>query len=199
MAKSASTKPYVYIIESLELQDEEDGHFEGEVISKILNFSEIEHKYRYIRTKSELEHFLEEFKKLRYRYLHISCHGTKDAIYTTLDKIRFDELALMVGDKLDKKRLFLSSCLSTNKDLAKNIFPVSECYSIIGPNKSINMDDAAIFWASFYQLIFKQSLRRMKHYRIEDLLKNLKELHQVPLKYYSSSASTQKGWREVEI
>lgn len=48
MPKSTSTHPNLYIIESLELDDERDGHFEGEVISKILNSYQIEHKYQWL-------------------------------------------------------------------------------------------------------------------------------------------------------
>jgi hypothetical protein len=50
MTEFEKTKPYVFIIESLEFKDEEKGYFEGEIISKILNLSEIEHEYYYIRT-----------------------------------------------------------------------------------------------------------------------------------------------------
>jgi len=196
MTESEKTKPYVFIIESLEFEDEENGHFEGEIISKILNLSKIEHKYYYIRTKSELTYLLDEFVNLNYRYLHISCHGSRNSISMTLENIKFKELGLLLGDKLDRKRLFLSSCLSTNKNLAKEILSISDCFSIIGPDKKINLDDAAIFWSSFYHVMFKQNPRAMKKDNIKKVLKELKTLFKIPLKYYSLSKSNKKGWKE---
>jgi hypothetical protein len=128
MTEFEKTKPYVFIIESLEFKDEEKGYFEGEIISKILNLSQIEHKYYYIRTKMEFEYLLEEFVKSNYRYLHISCHGSKKSISMTLEEIKFNDLGLLIGDKLDRKRLFLSSCLSTNENLASVILSISDCF-----------------------------------------------------------------------
>lgn len=199
MTEFEKTKPYVFIIESLEFNDEEKGYFEGEVISKILNLSQIEHKYYYIRTKSEFKYLLDEFVKLNYRYLHISCHGSKKSISMTLDEIKFKELGLLIGDKLDRKRLFLSSCLSTNEDLASEILSISDCFSIIGPDKKIYMDDAAIFWSSFYQVMFKQNPKAMKRENLEKVLKDLKSLFKIPLKYYSTSKSNENGWKEVKL
>ncbi|HAD79226.1 MAG TPA: hypothetical protein DCF99_07205, partial [Flavobacteriaceae bacterium] len=192
------TKPFVFIIESLEFEDEENKSFEGEIISKILNLSQIEHKYYYIRTKAEFEYLLQEFVELNYRYLHISCHGSKNSISTTLDNINFKDLALILGDKLDRKRLFLSSCLSTNEKLADELLPITECFSIIGPDKKIYMDDAAIFWSSFYQVMFKKNPNAMNRENLESVLKDLKKLFKIPLRYFSTSKST-KGWKEVKI
>jgi hypothetical protein len=193
------TKPYVFIIESLEFDDEENQYFEGEIISKILNLSNIEHKYYYVRTRAEIVHLLDEFVRLNYRYLHISCHGSKNSISTTLDTIKFEELSIIIADKLDRKRLFLSSCLSTNDNLANCILSISDCFSIIGPDKKIYMDDAAIFWASFYQIMFKRNPNAMKRENLESLLKELKSLFKIPIKYYSTSQSSKKGWKEVKI
>jgi hypothetical protein len=199
MTEFEKTKPYVFIIESLEFKDEEKGYFEGEIISKILNLSQIEHKYYYIRTKMEFDYLLEEFVKSNYRYLHISCHGSKKSISMTLEEIKFNDLGLLIGDKLDRKRLFLSSCLSTNENLASVILSISDCFSIIGPDKQIYMDDAAIFWSSFYQVMFKQNPKAMKRENLEMVLKDLKSLFKISLKYYSTSKSNNKGWKEVTL
>lgn len=199
MTEFEKTKPYVFIIESLEFEDEEKKYFEGEIISRILNLSQIEHKYYYIRTRAEFEYLLDEFVNLNYRYLHISCHGNRDSIFTTFDEIKFKDLALILGDKLDRKRLFLSSCLSTNQKLANEILPISDCFSIIGPDKKIYMDDAAIFWSSFYQVMFKKNPNAMNRENLESVLKDLKKLFKIPLRYFSTSKSSPKGWKEVRI
>jgi hypothetical protein len=199
MTEFEKTKPYVFIIESLDFEDEENKYFEGEIISKILNLSQIEHKYYYIRTKKEFEYLLQEFVELNYRYLHLSCHGSKNSIFTTLDEISFKHLALVLGDKLDRKRLFISSCSSTNSDLADAVLSISDCFSIIGPDKSIYMDDAAIFWSSFYQVMFKKNSKAMNRENLQSVLKDLKKLFKIPLRYFSASNSSQKGWKEVKI
>jgi hypothetical protein len=58
---------------------------------------------------------------------------------------------------LKEKRLFVSACSAVNDDLAKEIIPNSRCYSLIGPRKDIRFHDAAIIWASFYHLNFKEN------------------------------------------
>ena len=66
----------VFVIESLEFDDEKENRFEGKFLSQILNMSGIESAYYYIRTRRELERILEIFEESEYRYLHFSCHGT---------------------------------------------------------------------------------------------------------------------------
>lgn len=198
MTEFEKTDPYVFILESLDFEDEKRGSFEGEIISQILSMSNIKHKYFYIRTRREFEHFIDEFAKSNYRYLHISCHGSTDKISTTLDDISFQDLSIILGDKLDRKRLFLSSCLSTNESLAEAIFPTSDCISIVGPNKEINMDDAAIFWSSFYQKMFKENIKYMKNEKVKETIKYLKEFLNIPISYFASTNS-EKGWRESNL
>lgn len=189
------TIPNVFIIESLEFADEENCFFEGEIISKILNFSNIKHQYHYVRTKAEFEHFIQVFKESGYRYLHISCHGNKNEICTTIDSIPLQELSFILEGVLDKKRLFLSACSSTNDSLADSIFELTECYSVIGPSEDINMDDAAIFWASFYQLMFKKNNKAMKRGILLATITDLSKIHQIPIRYYSNSKSAKKAWK----
>jgi hypothetical protein len=193
------TKPGVFIIESLRFDDEERNYFEGEVISKILNFSDIPHEYHYIRTVAEFEHFIGKFQESGYRYLHISCHGNADCIATTLDTVPFNKLSIMLAPVLDKKRLFVSACSATNDRLASEIFGVTECNSIIGPHKDINMDDAVIFWSSFYSLMFKKNNLAMKRDILEETIKNLSKLHEIPISYYTISRSSDSGWKKVEL
>ena len=49
-----------------------------------------------------------------------------------------------------------------NQSLANEIIPKSQCYSILGPSIKIDFDDAAIFWTSFYHLMFKHNPKVMK-------------------------------------
>jgi hypothetical protein len=197
--ENEKTVPNVFIIESLGFEDEKDGLYEGEIISKILNFSDIKHQYFYIRTKQEFKHVIGLFEESNYRYLHISCHGNKNAISTTLDIIEFNELALILENVLDRKRLFISACSSVNQNLADKLLSVSECFSVIGPNKKINMGDAAIFWAAFYQLMFKNNRSAMKRDGLENTLKKLNNVYNLPLKYFATSENSMVGWKEVKL
>lgn len=193
------TQPKVFIIESLRFKDEKKDLFEGKVISKILNFADIGCKYYYVRTKKEFEHVIGIFRKSKYRYLHISCHGDRNGIETTLDEISFQELGLIIQGALDKKRLFISACSVMNKNLAKEILPLTECYSIIGPSRDIYMDDAVIFWSSFYQLIFKKNPKRIIKSTLEKTLIKLIDTFEFPIKYYSNSKNSKSGWKEVNL
>ena len=198
MSETDSTHPYVFIIESVELEDEGNGHFEGEVISKILTFSNIEHQYHYIRTATEFRHFISVFQQSNYRYLHIACHGNEEFLAMTLEDIDFKELGLILQPVLDKKRLFISACAATNDKFANEIFGVTECYSLIGPKEKPNMNDSAIFWSSFYHLMFKESEDVMKRDVLKMHLGTLSLLYKIPIKYYTNNGSKQ-GWRILDV
>src|SRR3989304_10564053 len=185
--------PQVFIIESLRFNDEEKGFFEGRILSDILRLNGKKSKYYYIRTRAELEKVVDIFRKTTYRYLHISCHGNRGAMFTTLDEIPFSELGSILNSCLRDRRLFFSACELVNKKLAREILPKSGAFSIIGPSSSVRFSDAAILWASFYHLMFKSNEQAMKR---KDLLRNLKKLTRlfgVTLNYYSKSRSDQRG------
>ena|ERR1041384_838311 len=196
---SSLTEPKVFIIESLKFKDESNNYYEGQLISKILTMSDIKHKYFYFRTEKELKALLSKFYDLNYRYLHISCHGNSTSIATTLDNIPFSKLAKLLETNLYKKRLFLSACLSANKNLANAIFKTTGCYSLIGSDEKINIDDAAIFWASFYQLMFKKNTKAMKRDDIIPTLKKLVNVHELPIKYFTAKQKSKTGWEEVKL
>lgn len=198
MSSKNKTKPSVFIIESLKFEDEEKDNFEGQIISRILKMSGIEHKYFYIRTGNELQVLLEKFCALNYRYLHISCHGNSELICTTLDEIRFAPLAELLDNNLYQKRLFLSACLSANEQLADAVFKRTGCYSLIGSHKKIRIDDAAIFWASFYQRMFRQNPRAMKLDVIKPTLQQLVDVHKVPIRYFTTKKN-KRGWEEIKL
>jgi len=155
------SKPEVYIIESLGLDDE--AHLkEGEIISRTLKLSGKMPIYRYIRTTKELEYFTNDFVKSNYRYLHISSHGNNNLISLTFNNLDNNGFARIVANALNRKRLFLSSCGATTVELASKIFEGGTCVSIAGPARAIYFDDAAIFWSAFYHLMFKKEANRMR-------------------------------------
>ena len=158
---SSRTTPEVYIIETLDVADEEHRR-EGEVITRVLSMAGKSPRYRYVRTAKELTHFAKDFAESEYRYLHISCHGNVGLFGLTLDDLSDVEFANIIGPHLDERRLFLSTCLATTADFAQLIFDRSSCFSVSGPVGSIDFTDAALFWSTFYHLMFKSSSVLMK-------------------------------------
>lgn len=193
------TKPEVFIIESLSFGDENENLYEGKIISQIIHLSDKESIYYYIRTKSELEEVLQLFWDSEYRYLHISCHGNRTSMSTTLDTIPFEELSELLEPCLEGRRLFLSACSMTNRNLAKAVIPSSECLSIIGPARTVNFNNAAILWSSFYHLMFRDNSKAMKSSTILQNLKNVAQMYKVPLNYYSKSTKRKLGYQHKRI
>ncbi len=181
--------PNVFIIESLNFNDEKNDRFEGKILSQILHLGGKKSIYYYIRTKKELEKVLEIFDKSEFRYLHISCHGSETSLSTTLDNLSFSGLAALLKPHLNDKRLFVSACSAVNDDLAKVIIPHSDCISLIGPKNDIGFHDAAIIWASFYHLIFKKDPDAMKRKNILPILKNVANTFDISLNYFSNATS----------
>ena len=171
MAKGQQkTKSNVCIVESLDFMDE-DARREGEIISRTLKMSGKRPYYVYIRSRDELEAFAKEFGKSEYRYLHISCHGGKGAFYTTLNKIDALDLARILAPHVNHRRVFLSACLAAKSKFAHALMNESECYSVVAPVGAVYFDDAAIFWTSFYHLMFKENPVSMKNAVMKDTLK----------------------------
>ena len=71
------SEPNIFIIESLELENEDQNLLEGHRLKEMLALSDKQCKYYYLRTEREFREILKEFKKSNFRYLHLSCHGDK--------------------------------------------------------------------------------------------------------------------------
>ncbi|RLG05640.1 MAG: hypothetical protein DRN61_00010 [Thaumarchaeota archaeon] len=194
---SKYTKAEVFIIESLEFDDEKNNRFEGKFLSQILHLGGKKPKYYYVRTKKELKKVLELFEKSAYRYLHLSCHGSETSISTTLDSISFKQLKELMGSYLRKKRLFISACSAVNEKLAKYLIPSSGCLSIIGPVADVEFRDAAIIYASFYHLMFKKSPSKMTRREIKSILLKVADIFEISLNYFS--ISKKYGFKGIQI
>jgi hypothetical protein len=188
------SRPEVFIIESLDIEDEKNKLFEGRIISQVLHLSGKRSIYYYIRTKAEFKIILEEFKKSSYRYLHLSCHANKNAMYTTIDRIDFAELGRLLCPVLGNRRLFLSACSMANNNLAQLILPKSKCYSIVGPTLKVAFNDAAILLASFYHLMFKANATSMKRTELIVNVEKLAYLFNVPINCFSRDEKSASGY-----
>lgn len=177
------SKPEVFVIESLKFSEEQD-YREGEMIYRTLRMSLKEPLYHYVRTIAEFEHFVDEFTKSDYRYLHISCHGSKGGVSTTLESMTVEDFAGIVGPALDGKRLFLSTCLASTQVMADAVFGNGNCISLAGPRGKINFDDSVILWTSFYHLMFKANQRAMKRDKIKQTLARCAALVMANMNFY---------------
>lgn len=185
----------VFIIESLDPDDEGNGRFEGSSISHILRLHGKNPKYEYVRTRKDFEAAVKRFGRSRYRYLHISAHADAEGLCTTnQDEIDYGELAEMLKDHLKGKRLFLSACSMVHNDMAKEIIPGTDCYSIVGPKEDIEFSTAAVFWPAIYHLMFSHSGSSMKHKELKENLKRVTDLFEVDIGYYSSSKTQSRGY-----
>lgn len=191
----ASTVPDVFIIESLSPDDEGNGRFEGSSISHILRLHGKNPKYRYVRTREGFEEAVEEFGASKYRYLHISAHADTEGMCTTnQEEIDYDELGKLLEPYLEGKRLFLSACSMVHDDMAKEIIPKTNCYSVVGPKEDIEFSTAAVFWPAIYHLMFAHNGAAMQHRELKDNLGRVTDLFGVDIGYYSRSRKLKRGY-----
>lgn len=193
------TKPEVFILESLSVEDEDKKLFEGRIISDILALSGKRCQYYYIRTKRELLHVLRLFTDSTYRYLHLSCHGNQRIMSTTLDPISFADCAMIFRPHIRNRRLFVSACSMANDSLAKSLMPDSGCYSIIGPDQKILFGDAAILWASLYHVMFACDFSAMTGSVLRAKAQTFANIYQVRLNYFGRDRGSDRGYVSKKI
>ena len=194
-----ATLPRVFIIESLNFSDEKEDRYEGGILSRMLRLSGSEPEYMYLRTRRELEKAVPLFEKSRFRYLHISSHGNRRGIALTLDILSFDELGKILAPALKGRRVFFSSCSVTNTACATSLFSETGCVSVIGPYRNIDFDRATIFWSAFYHLMLRDEASAMKAQPIQESVSSLNEIFGVHMRYFTKSASTSAGFRQVVL
>jgi len=177
-----NTVAQVFIIESLELVDENKERREGAVLASVLKMCGKNPLYYYIRTKAELKHIAEEFEASGYRYLHVSCHGGNDTLETTLDPVTYQEFATIFEGKLKDRRLFVSACSAGNKLFAEVVGGKNkDLISIAASATDIRFDHAVAFWTSFYVKTFSLNAKSMNSARIAEVAKPLAALFEAPL------------------
>lgn len=177
----------VFIIESLRKEDHDEGRLEGNLIAQLLRMGRRNPVYHLIETRDGFVEAIDQFGASQYRYLHLSCHGNADSFEFYFGTMAFEQFVGLVQNKLRNRRLFISACEAVNDHLATMLIPSSKCYSVIGPYERIRYDDAAIIWASYYYLAFKNDLTIMDRKLILQTLRALTRLYQINLNYYSIS------------
>jgi hypothetical protein len=175
----------VFIIESVGLDEEDQGLTDGFILKQILDMCGIENKYYYIRTKQELKEIINLFEESELRYLHLSCHGNATSIGLSFDTLTYKEFGEIVGDKLSGRRLFLSCCQASNQDFAKEIIPKYKCQSVVGTPDSPGFAQSAVFWSGFYYKMSKTYSEKMLQDDILNECKGLSSVFDMPINYYS--------------
>jgi hypothetical protein len=199
MTTDSKTVPNVFIIESLSFEDEQNNRFEGKILSQILHLLRKNSAYFYVQNKQELEKAIMLFKVSNYRYLHISCHGSRTALHTTLEEIDFVELAKSFSRSLEGKRLFLSACYIARDKLADHFFEKTGCLSIIGLDDEINIDKAAVIWATFYYSVFENDANKMDRETIKPALRAVRAAFNIDLNYYAINERLEKGYQKLNF
>jgi hypothetical protein len=190
----------LFIIESLEFDDEREGRLEGEILKDLLNISRqgINIQYIYIRTWREFTEALRLFIESNKRYLHISCHGNTSEIALTLDTIPFEEFGDVLAPYVNGRRLFFSACGVVNEELASAVIKGSGCFSLIGPKAEITFGNAAIMWASFYHLMFRdEKADAMKGGKIRWALRRIHYAFGEEFNYFNR-ANNSRGYEIVD-
>lgn len=181
----------IYIIESLEEDDDKD----GALISEILNVCHIKNRYRFVASETELIHALEELNELNYRYVHMSFHGNIEGIALTNDYfISNNEFSLILEDFLVEKRLFLSACEGSNLNLAGKLITQNKVYSLVGSPDRIRFDKSLLFWPTFYHLMNEVDQYKMLKKDMKLNIKRLCNLFNIPINYYSFIRQDGKVW-----
>ncbi|TCV67567.1 hypothetical protein [Pseudomonas fluorescens] len=180
--------PDVFIIETLDPDDEGNGRFEGSVISSVLRLHEKNPIYRYVRTRHQFIEAVTEFGKSGYRYLHISAHGNEDGLFTTnQNEIGYTDLAKILEPHLKKRRLFLSACSMIHDKFLSALFSTTKCISVVGPREDIYFSDAAVTWPAIYHLMFSENTDGMDKSHLKAQLTHVRALFKIDLAYYSKS------------
>lgn len=175
----------VFIIESMDLENERHGKLDGQALKTILDLCDIPNEYYYIRTTLELEHLMEEFVNSNFQFLHLACHGNAEELCLTLESIPYADFAEIVGESLWHRRLFLSACQVARLELAQHLVPQHHAYSVIGTPNDINYDKAAIIWSTFYHLMHENDQVQMFQRDLLPLLKEISRLFKISLNYFS--------------
>lgn len=175
----------VFIIESMDLENERHGNLDGLSLKTILDLCDIPNEYYYIRTTLELERMVEKFEESNFQFLHFACHGNEQELCLTFEEVSFEDFAEIFGECMWHRRLFLSACRVARIELAQRFIPKHHVYSVIGTPDDIAYDKAAIIWSTFYHLMHENDQIQMVQRDLLPLLKEISGLFKISLNYFS--------------
>jgi hypothetical protein len=193
------TIPEVFILESLDEDDEDSKRFEGRALADMLRLAGKNPKYHYFQRENELPHLVGLFRESKCRFLHISSHATDHSIGLTHGEISYDKFAKIFAGHLKLRRLFFSACQIGNQQFVDAVAATNNgMHSIVAPAESIDFDHAAALWSAFYVSIFAESSGSMKS---ADIAKRLKALSYLfPVDFFLATYNPKKNkWRSKTV
>lgn len=194
-----NTRPEVFILESLNKEDEKHRRFEGRILSDMLHLCGKNPKYYYFQTEKELPHLVGLFRESRYRYLHISSHASTTEIGTTEGSLTYERFARIFEGHLKLRRLFFSACEVGNSDFVNAVSGKNKgMHSIVAPAEAIQFDYAAALWSAFYISMFGANEKAMKRANIEMRLRALRALFPVDFSFAAYDARNDT-WKQEKI
>lgn len=191
--------PEVFILESLDELNEEYCQYEGWMLSEALRLAGKSPAYYYLRHVDELKPLAELFNSSQCGYLHVSSHGSKDAIAIGGEGLSYDDFFRPFRGRLKGKRLFMSACSLGNDDFMDAAARANPgIVSVIAPCHDIDFDIAAAFWTAFYTICFKASDHEMLDQDvIDEKLGSLCLNFDISLDYASNDGSRALGHRII--
>lgn len=195
------TNPDVFIIESLSVDDERHGRYEGRILSNILRLSGKNPKYFYIQKQDELKHVVKLFELSNYRFLHISCHGTDNSVMIGENTLTYTDFCNYFSKTLKLKRLFLSACELGN-ELFSSVMAGAKnkgMHSIVAPAQKVRFDEAAAIWAAFYVSSFAYSQVEMKSDGMLTRIRTLCSLFPVDFHVSTYRSAPNDEWKHQTV
>lgn len=172
--------PEVFIIESLSVEDEIVGNYEGLRLAQTLRLAGLTPKYYYIHDEKELELVVPLFVQSRYRYLHLSCHGLDGELKLKDGTLSCERFAEIFAGALHLRRLFVSACSMGKRDLVDAIHKTSKgAHSVIAPMVEIYFDHAGVIWSSLYVALLERDKGNVQHETILECMRTLVNLYPI--------------------
>lgn len=191
------TEPYIFFIESFKPSEKER---EGEVIHRVLrDFKEKKCCYRFVNNTQDFQKALNEFNRTGYRYLHISCHGSRRGITVGEERIRLETLSKLLQGVMTNKRLFLSSCLTTNEEFRDKYFIETAARSVLGFYDKVYFDDAVVFWVTFYHLVFNEDFINIANENLEKISRKIATMLRLKMRLIIRDKTQKKGFRSINL
>jgi len=190
----------VFIIESGSLADEANGMLEGEALATVLRMCGKHPLYYKLRTVTELAHAAKLFKQSKYRYLHVSTHGTSTEVCLTLERLSYAHFGEIFAKSLVLRRLFVSACEVGNKSFVQAVAANNKgMHSVLCPSDRIRFDKAIAFWAAFYVLAFDASDQGISHETLTSTVEKARCL--LGLKFHAAlyKPAPQERWEYVDL
>ena len=191
--------PEVFIIESLDDDDEDNKRYEGRILSDMLRLAGKNPKYYYFQSEHELPHLFGLFRQTQFRFLHVSTHATATEISLNHGPISYDTFADYASPHLKTRRLFFSACQIGNENFVNAVSAKNKgMHSIVAPAENIDFDHAAALWSAFYISIFALDTNAVKHETIETRLRALMKLFPVDF-FLAKYSSVGDKWKTERL